>query len=51
MSDEKIRQIMEKQADEAAYRAYCDVTIDNSGTFEETKRQIETTIRESDGRE
>ena len=51
LSDEKVRQIMEKQADEAAYRAYCDVTIDNSGTFEETKRQIETTIRESDGRE
>lgn len=51
LSDDKIRQIMENQADEATYRAYCDVTIDNSGTFEETKRQIETTIRESDGRE
>ena len=51
LSDSKIRQIMENQADEAAYRAYCDVTIDNSGTFEETKRQIETMIRESDGRD
>lgn len=51
LSDSKIRRIMENQADEMTYRTYCDVTIDNSGTFEETKKQIETVIRESDGRE
>ena len=39
-SDEKISQMMASQSSEAAFRAACQVVIDNSGTFEETKKQI-----------
>lgn len=40
-SDEKISQIMDKQLAEEIFRRESDFTIDNSGTFEETCRQIE----------
>ena len=40
-SDEKITQIMERQLTEDIFRRESDFTIDNSGSFEETRRQIE----------
>lgn len=45
LSEGKIRQIMDSQADEASYRSYCNVVIDNSGTFAETEEQIEKVIK------
>ena len=38
---EKITQIMASQLSEQEFAARCDVIIDNSGDFEETKREIE----------
>lgn len=40
-SEEKIRQIMGKQLSEEAFRKNSDFIIDNSGSFQETCRQIE----------
>lgn len=40
-SEEKIGQIMGRQLSEEAFRENCDFMIDNSGSFEETCRQIE----------
>ena len=40
-SEEKIRQIMERQLAEETFRKNSDFIIDNSGPFEETCRQIE----------
>ena len=40
-SDEKIRQIMGQQLSEDIFRENSDFVIDNSGSFEETCRQIE----------
>lgn len=40
-SEEKIRQIMGQQLSEEAFRKNSDFIIDNSGSFEETCRQIE----------
>lgn len=40
-SEEKIRQIMGRQLTEDAFRINSDFVIDNSGSFEETCRQIE----------
>jgi len=40
-SEEKIRQIMERQLTEDAFRKNSDFIIDNSGSFGETCRQIE----------
>lgn len=40
-SEEKIRQIMERQLSEEAFRKNSDFIIDNSGSFEETRKQIE----------
>lgn len=45
-SDEKITSIMNSQLAEADFRAACDFVIDNSGTFEETKRQIDRKMGE-----
>lgn len=45
-SDEKIDAIMKKQLSDEIYRKTCGFVIDNSGTFEETKRQIETKMEE-----
>lgn len=44
LEDEKIENIMHSQADEEAFRSYCDVTIDNSGTFACTEKQIEKAL-------
>lgn len=40
-SEEKTGQIMGQQLSEEAFRENCDFVIDNSGSFEETCRQIE----------
>ena len=40
-SEEKIRQIMGRQLAEETFRKNSDFIIDNSGSFEETCRQIE----------
>lgn len=39
-SDEKIRQIMEKQLSDVEFRKYADVVLDNSKDFEDTFQQI-----------
>lgn len=39
-TEEKITQMIASQPDEEAFREACGVVIDNSGIFEETKRQI-----------
>ncbi len=40
LEEGKIKKIMTSQAAEADFRAYCDVTIDNSGEFTRTEEQI-----------
>lgn len=40
-SEEKIGQIMGRQLSEEDFRGNCDFVIDNSGSFEDTRRQIE----------
>ena len=37
---DKIHSIMDKQLEEEAFRAACDVVIDNSGSLEETMEQV-----------
>lgn len=44
MSEEKISAIMQSQADEQTFKNYCHVMIDNSGMFEQTKKQIEKAV-------
>ncbi len=44
-SDAKISDIMSSQISEEVYRKGCQVTIDNSGAFEETARQIEEILQ------
>lgn len=39
-SDEKISQMMASQSSEDVFRKACRMVIDNSGTFEDTKKQI-----------
>ena len=39
-SDEKIARMMEAQSPERVFRSACQAVIDNSGTFDNTKRQI-----------
>ena len=41
---ERIEGIMSKQLSEEAFRASCDFVIDNSGTLEESARQIDRTL-------
>lgn len=43
---EKITQMMASQLSEEAYKAGCDRVIENSGTFDETCRQIEKALKE-----
>lgn len=43
---EKIQRIMDSQAEEEVFRNYCDVTIDNSGSFEKTEEQIAEAMKE-----
>lgn len=45
-SEEKSRAIMESQAAEAEFEAFCDRRIDNNGTLEETRRQINGLLTE-----
>ena len=40
-SEEKIDSIMSKQLSEAAFRDACDFVLDNSDSFEETKKKID----------
>lgn len=42
---EQISRMMDSQPDEETFRGACQVVIDNSGTFEETKRQIADVLR------
>lgn len=39
-SDEKITRMMEAQSPERVFRSTCQAVIDNSGTFDNTKKQI-----------
>lgn len=45
-SETKIRQIMENQMTEEQFRRECDFVIDNSGTLEESYRQINQKLEE-----
>lgn len=44
MTNEKIDLVMKSQASEETFRKYCHRVIDNSGTIEETKKQIEQAV-------
>ncbi|WP_461812826.1 dephospho-CoA kinase [Faecalimonas sp.] len=44
MDDEKIDLVMKAQAPEDVFRKYCHKIIDNSGTIENTRKQIEQAI-------
>lgn len=43
-SDEKMDSVMANQMDEKVFRRTCDFVIDNSGSFEKTKKQIDERI-------
>ncbi|MCR4806176.1 MAG: dephospho-CoA kinase [Lachnospiraceae bacterium] len=43
-TDDKIRNIMDKQKDDSFFRANCDRVIDNPGSLLETRRQIEAIL-------
>ncbi|WP_240286042.1 dephospho-CoA kinase [Lawsonibacter sp. OA9] len=45
-SDAKITQMIANQLDEEEFKKRCDITIDNSGTFENTARQIEARMKQ-----
>ena len=45
-SEEKSLGVMESQASEEEFRAFCDHVIDNNGTPEETRRQIYALLTE-----
>ena len=45
-TDEKISSIMANQLTEEGFRQACQVVIDNSGSFEDTKRQIDIALGE-----
>ncbi|WP_461810052.1 dephospho-CoA kinase [Faecalimonas sp.] len=44
MNDEKINLIMKAQATEEVFRKHCHKIIDNSGTIENTRKQVERAI-------
>lgn len=50
-SEEKITQIMESQLSEDAFRKACDFVIDNSGSLEESYRQIDRKLEAFSWRE
>lgn len=50
LKEEKIRKIMDSQAEEQVFRSVCDVTIDNSELFSKTREQIENAMKETDRR-
>jgi dephospho-CoA kinase len=45
-SDEKTRSIIENQLPEEVFRKCCRFTIDNSGSFQETKKQIQARMED-----
>lgn len=45
-SEEKSLGVMESQASEEEFRAFCDHVIDNNGSLEETRRQIHALLTE-----
>ncbi len=45
-SNEKIRQMFLSQLSEEVYREHCSVVIDNNGSSEETRQQIQKTLKE-----
>lgn len=45
-SDDKISDILKRQLTEEAYREHCRVIIDNSGSLEDTHRQIDRELEE-----
>lgn len=45
-SAERIRRTMAQQLPENRFRARCDVVIDNSGSFDETKRAVDLRMKE-----
>lgn len=49
-SEEKISAILASQLSEAAFRAHCQVIIDNSGSLEDTYAQLDKKIKESEQR-
>lgn len=40
-SEKKVREIMQNQLSEEEFSSHCDFEIDNSGDFEETKKQLD----------
>lgn len=50
LKEEKIRRIMDSQAEEQVFRSVCDVMIDNSELFCKTREQIENAMKETDRR-
>ena len=43
-SMQKVQQIFDSQLEESVYRKYCKVVIDNNGTVEEARQQIDLAI-------
>ena len=43
-SDEKINRIMATQSSDEVFRKYCKFIVDNSGTLEDTRRQLENLL-------
>ena len=43
-SMQKVQQIFDSQLEESVYRKYCKVVIDNNGTVEEARKQIDLAI-------
>ena len=46
-SDEKITDIMDSQSGDDVFRRYCSVVIDNSGSIEDTKKQLRAILGRS----
>lgn len=44
-SDRKTDDIMDSQSSDEVFRSYCSVVIDNSGSIEDTKRQLERILK------
>lgn len=51
MTEEKFRSILSRQVPDAEKRARADFVIDTSGTFDETRRQVDTLIDQLVGKE
>ena len=44
-SEKKVREIMANQLSEDEFSSHCDFEIDNSGDFEETKKQLDDRMK------